>query len=146
MTPTKYSIAPGHPGPRKVSPNMRTDIGPWVSSNAGRVTVSRYGTSRAWAQRGNGTGEGVGRGVSGTSARVRYVILRLEPRTSCVLVRRLSFLADSHAQAACELVGDGLRGWTRGRGRGRPCAAVLPEPASPDVKSAVGTGSTDGRR
>ncbi len=54
MTPTKYSIAPGHPGPRKVSPNMRTDIGPRVSSNAGRVTVSRYGTSRAWAQRGNG--------------------------------------------------------------------------------------------
>lgn len=35
MTPTKYSIAPGHSGPRKVSPNIRTDIGPWVSSTAG---------------------------------------------------------------------------------------------------------------
>lgn len=32
MTPSKYSIAPGHLGPRKVSPNIRTDIGPWVSS------------------------------------------------------------------------------------------------------------------
>lgn len=36
MTPSKYSIAPGHLGPRKVSPNIRTDIGPWVSSTAER--------------------------------------------------------------------------------------------------------------